>query len=198
MPYAAFHASAEQAGYDVERLGARFGVSYEQACHRLTTLSRAGARGVPFFMLRIDSAGNVSKRFAATPAFPFARFGGTCPRWRLHAAFRTPGRILAQVVETPDGARYFTFGRTVRRIAALQDREIDDLAVGMGCELKHAHRLAYAKGVDLSEAAATPIGPACRVCERPDCLQRAAQPLGRPLTVDDFKKPAAPYPFAPG
>jgi predicted transcriptional regulator/DNA-binding XRE family transcriptional regulator len=198
MPYGAFHALAEQAAYDVDRLCARFGVGWEQACHRLTTLSRAGARGVPFFMLRIDSAGNVSKRFAATPSFPFARFGGACPRWRLHAAFRTPGRILTQVVETPDGARYFTFGRTVRRAAALSDRELDDLVIGMGCELKHAQRLAYARGVDLSEAAATPIGPACRVCERPDCLQRAAQPLGRALTVDDFKKPAAPYPFAAG
>ena len=198
MPYGGFHAAAEAAAYDIERLRTRFGVSYEQACHRLTTLSKPGARGVPFFMLRIDAAGNISKRFAATPNYPFARFGGACPRWNLHAAFKTPGRILTQVVETPDGQRYFTVSRTVRRAASLYSAEDDDLAIGMGCELKHAHRLIYARGLHPSEPAVTPIGPACRVCERVDCPQRAAQPLGRALTVDDAKKSISPFPFAAG
>ena len=198
MPYGAFHAAAEGAAYDIARIKTRFGVSYEQACHRLTTLSKAGARGVPFFMLRIDSAGNISKRFAATQGFPFARFGGTCPRWNLHAAFKTPGRILTQLVETPDGARYFTLGRTVRRAASLYAPEEDDLAIGLGCELKHAHRLVYAAGLNLADPLVTPIGPACRVCERVDCPQRAAQPIGRTLMVDDRKKGVSPYPFVAG
>ena len=198
MPYAAFQAAAESGAYDIERLKRRFGVSYEQACHRLTTLSKPGARGVPFFMMRIDSAGNISKRFAATPGFPFARFGGTCPRWNLHAAFKTPGRILTQVVETPDGQRFFTLSRTVRRAASLYSPEEDDVAVGLGCELKHAHRLIYARGLNLAEPQVTPIGPACRVCERVDCPQRAAQPIGRTLMVDDYKKGVSPYPFVAG
>jgi hypothetical protein len=123
--------------------------------------------------------------------FPFARFGGNCPRWTLHAAFRTPGRIVTQVVEMPDGARWFTFSRTVPRVGAVGVE--DELAIGMGCEIKHAGRLAYARGLDLT--AATPIGPACRLCERPDCFQRAAQPLGRSLVVDVYKKTIEPFVF---
>ncbi len=197
MPYGAFHAAAEAALYDIERLTTRFGVSFEQACHRLTTLSRPGARGVPFFMLRIDSAGNISKRFAAS-SFPFARFGGACPRWNIHACFKTPGRIVTQIVETPDQVRYFTLGRTVRRATGVHSAEDDDLAIGLGCELKHAARLIYSRGLDLAAPRVTTIGPACRICPREDCPQRAAPPIGRTLLIDDAKKSVSPYPFAPG
>ena len=196
-PYEAFHAAVEQSGYDIELVCARFSVSFEQACHRLTTLARPGARGTPFFMLRLDSAGNISKRFASA-AFPFSRFGGTCPRWNIHSAFRTPGRVLTQIVETPDGQRYFTLARTVRRAAAPYSGEDSDLAVGLGCELKYAHKLVYAHGLDLSAPRATPIGPACRICERQACPQRAAAPISRTLIVDEFSKAISPYPFAPG
>jgi predicted transcriptional regulator len=174
---------------------ARFGVSFEQACHRLTTLARPGARGVPFFMVRVDSAGNISKRFAGA-AFPFSRFGGACPRWNIHSSFRTPGRIITQIIETPDGERYFTIARTVARVATPYLGEDSDLAIGMGCELKHAHRLVYSRGLDLEGPLATPVGPACRLCERPACPQRAAEPISRTLTVDDFSKSISPYPFA--
>jgi predicted transcriptional regulator/DNA-binding XRE family transcriptional regulator len=196
MPYAAFHDTAERSGYDIGLMGARFGVSFEQACHRLTTLARPGARGVPFFMLRVDSAGNISKRFASA-AFPFSRFGGTCPRWNLHQSFKTPGRIVTQVVETPDGARYFTLSRTVRRASAPYAMEDSDLAIGLGCELKYAGRLIYSRGLDLVSPVAVGIGPACRICERPACPQRAAEPINRTLNVDDFTKSISPYPFAP-
>lgn len=195
MPYAAFREACEGAGHDIDLLRARFGASFEQVCHRLTTLSRPTARGIPFFMLRVDSAGNISKRFAGA-ASPFSRFGGTCPRWSIHGAFRSPGKILTQIVETPDGARYFTLARTVWRIASPHAEEDCELAVGLGCELKYASRLVYARGVDLAHPAATQIGPACRVCERPDCRQRAVEPAGRTLTVDDFTKSISPYPFA--
>jgi predicted transcriptional regulator/DNA-binding XRE family transcriptional regulator len=197
MPYAAFHDTAERSAYDLGLIGSRFAVSFEQACHRLTTLARPGARGVPFFMLRVDSAGNISKRFASA-AFPFSRFGGTCPRWNLHQAFKTPGRIITQVVETPDGARYFTLSRTVRRAAAPYANEDSDLAIGLGCELKFAGRLIYSRGLDLVSPVAVAIGPACRICERPACPQRAAEPVNRTLTVDDFSKSVSPYPFAAG
>lgn len=197
MPYAAFQATAEAAGYDLARLQARFGVSFEQAAHRLTTLSRPTARGVPFFLMRVDQAGNVSKRFAAG-AFPFSRFGGACPRWRLHSAFRTPGRIMTQIVETPDGQRWFTLARTVERQGRDGFTEPHDLAIGLGCELKHAQRLVYARGLDLAAPDVTPIGPACRLCHRHPCAERAAPPVDRPLTVDDWSKSVSPYPFAAG
>ncbi|HEX4181963.1 MAG TPA: short-chain fatty acyl-CoA regulator family protein [Caulobacteraceae bacterium] len=195
MPYAAFHDAVEANAYDIELVRARFGVSYEQTCHRLTTLARPGARGVPFFMLRVDSAGNISKRFASS-AFPFSRFGGTCPRWNIHTAFKTPGRVVTQVIETPDGARYFTLSRTVRRAAAGYAAEDADLAIGLGCELKYAPRLVYSRGLDLASPMAVAIGPACRICERTACPQRAAEPINRTLRVDDFTKSISPYPFS--
>lgn len=197
MPYGAFHALAEASGYDIGRLQARFGVSFEQAAHRLTTLSRPTARGVPFFLMRVDQAGNVSKRFAAG-AFPFSRFGGACPRWRLHSAFRTPGRIVTQIVETPDGGRWFTLARTVERHGQDAFTEGHDLAIGLGCELSQARRLIYARGLDLAAPEVTPIGPACRLCPRHPCAERAAPPLDRPLAVDDWAKSISPYPFAAG
>ena len=195
MPYAAFHEAAERTGYDIELIRARFGVSFEQACHRLTTLARSGGRGVPFFMVRVDSAGNISKRFAGG-AFPFSRFGGACPRWNIHSSFRTPGRIVTQIIETPDGERYFTIARTVARVSTPYAGEDSELAIGMGCELKYAERLTYSRGLDLKDPVATPIGPACRICERPACPQRAAEPISRTLMVDDFTKSISPYPFA--
>ena len=197
MPYEAFREACEKTGHDIELIGARFGASFEQVCHRLTTLSRPTSRGVPFFMLRVDSAGNISKRFAGA-TFPFSRFGGSCPRWRVHEAFRTPGRVVTQIVETPDGARFFTLARTAPRVAGPYADEDAGLAIGIGCELKFAQRLVYSRGLDLDEPAVTEIGPACRVCERPACPQRAAEPLGRTLTVDDFSKSISPYPFAAG
>ena len=195
MPYAAFQQTAEASGYELARLQARFGVSFEQAAHRLTTLSRPTARGVPFFLMRVDQAGNISKRFASG-AFPFSRFGGACPRWRLHSAFRTPGRIVTQIIETPDGQRWFTVARTVDRQGHDAFTEGHDLAIGLGCELKHAHRLAYARGLDLAAPEVTPIGPACRLCHRHPCAERAAPPVDRPLAVDDWSKSVSPWPFA--
>jgi predicted transcriptional regulator/DNA-binding XRE family transcriptional regulator len=194
MPYEPFRELCDRTGYDVELVRTRFGAGFEQVCHRLTTLSRPTARGVPFFMIRVDAAGNVSKRFAAG-AFPFSRFGGACPRWKIHAAFRTPGRILTQSVETQDGARYFTFARTVRRVAPPPGEEDSELAVGVGCELKYAPRLAYARGLDLDRPSVTQIGPACRICERTACPQRAAEPVNRELNVDENVKTVSPFPF---
>ncbi|WP_421731498.1 helix-turn-helix domain-containing protein [Brevundimonas sp.] len=197
MPYGPFQRAAETTGYDLARLQARFGVGFEQAAHRLTTLSRPTARGVPFFLMRVDQAGNVSKRYASA-SFPFSRFGGACPRWRLHSAFRTPGRIVTQIIETPDGGRWFTLARTVDRQGHDAFSEGADLAIGIGCELKHAHRLVYARGLDLQNPEITPIGPACRLCHRHPCAERAAAPIDRALTVDDWSKSVSPYPFSDG
>jgi hypothetical protein len=197
MPYAEFLAAAERHRYDIDRLCAEFGASVEQVAHRLTTLGRSGARGIPFFMLRVDAAGNISKRFAGE-SFPFSRFGGTCPRWNLHATFQTPGRVATQIVETPDGQRFFTIGRTVDRAIRLDPRESSQLAIGLGCDAKYASKIVYADGLDLAEPYVTPIGPACAICPRVRCPQRAAAPAGRTLMVNEMQKTVSPYPFLGG
>jgi predicted transcriptional regulator/transcriptional regulator with XRE-family HTH domain len=197
MPYADFLAAAERHRYDIDRLCAEFGASVEQVAHRLTTLGRSGARGIPFFMLRVDAAGNISKRFAGE-SFPFSRFGGTCPRWNLHAAFRTPSQAVIQIVETPDGQRFFTMSRTVERSVRLDPRENSQLAIGLGCDVKFASKIAYSDGLDLADPYVTPIGPACSICPRIRCPQRAAAPAGRTLMVNEMQKTISPYPFLGG
>jgi predicted transcriptional regulator/DNA-binding XRE family transcriptional regulator len=197
MPYAPFLAAAEKYRYDIDQLCALFGASVEQVAHRMTTLGRANARGIPFFMLRVDAAGNISKRFAGE-AFPFSRYGGTCPRWNLHSAFQTPGRVVTQIVETPDGQRFFTVGRTALRSVRVDPREDSQLAIGLGCDVKYAPRIAYADGLDLAAPPVTAIGPACTICPRVRCPQRAAAPAGRTLTVDIDRKTVSPFPFLGG
>lgn len=184
MPYAPFLEAARRFAYDLDRLAQRFDVSFEQVCHRVTTLQRDGARGVPFFFLRIDKAGNVTKRFNATD-FQLADHGGACPRWDIHTSFRTPGRILPQVVEMPDGARFFTVSRTVDRPVLSRLAGDNRLAVTLGCALEHASDLVYAAGLRLGDRdLATPIGINCRLCPRQHCAQRAQQPIHFDLTID--------------
>jgi predicted transcriptional regulator/DNA-binding XRE family transcriptional regulator len=195
MPYARFHTAAEEFRYDIEALSRRFGASFEQATHRLTTLQRKGAEGIPFFFLRVDAAGNVSKRYSAD-VFPFARYGGSCPLWNVHDAFKTPRRIVTQIIELPDGDKYFSIARTVHGETAGYGSAKIDRAVALGCALKHAPRLIYAQGLNLETATAAPIGVNCRLCERPDCAARAHPPLRRMLVIDEHKRLATPFSFA--
>ena len=197
MPYGKFLRAAEEHRYAIDRLTAQFGANVEQVAHRLTTLSRSGAKGVPFFMLRVDPAGNISKRYAGE-SFPFSHFGGTCPRWHLHNAFQTPGQTIRQLIETPDGQRYFTISRTIERPIRPDLRDDALLAVGLGCDVKHAPRIAYADGLDLVNTPATPVGPACAICPRLQCAYRATPPAGRMLAVEENRKSISPYPFVPG
>jgi len=196
MPYGKFLRAAEEHRYALDRLTAQFGANVEQVAHRLTTLSRSGARGVPFFMLRVDPAGNISKRYAGE-SFPFSHFGGTCPRWHLHNAFQTPGQTIRQLIETPDGQRYFTISRTIERPIRPDLRDDALLAIGLGCDVKHAHRIAYSDGLDLVHTPATPVGPACAICPRLQCPYRATAPAGRMLAVEENRKTISPYPFVP-
>ena len=193
MPYGRFLASAETYRYSIDRLCGEYGANVEQVAHRLTTLNRPGARGVPFFMLRVDPAGNISKRYAGDQ-FPFSRFGGTCPRWNLHAAFQTAGQPVTQLIETPDGHRYFTVARTIDRPVKT---ELGGglLAIGLGCDIRHAGRLSCADSYDLANPPVTPVGPACAICPRQDCAYRATPPAGRMLAVDASRKTISPYPF---
>jgi XRE family transcriptional regulator, fatty acid utilization regulator len=192
MPYQTFFTASEQLAYDVDILAARFSASYEQVAHRLTTLARPSARGVPFFMVRIDDAGNVSKRFSSG-TFPFARYGGTCPRWKIHSCFRNPGRTETQALELPDGGKWFSIARTVQRAATVWGEQGAQFAIGLGCELKYAHRLVYGRDRDAKNPDATPIGVNCRLCERPNCAQRAAPPSLRPLDINENVRGPSPF-----
>lgn len=191
MPYAGFWSAAEETGYDIDALGARFGTGFEATCHRLSSLQRDGMRGVPFFFLRVDRAGNISKRQSATD-FHFSKIGGSCPLWRVHAAFDHPGEILTQIAEMPDGRRYFWVTRTVETRPAHWGATGKTFAVALGCDIDHAARMVYASGVNLADHG-TAIGPACKACPRRGCAQRAFPMLGQPLAVDPQSAVFAPY-----
>ncbi len=193
MPYEPFLASAQELRYDVDSLAARFGVSYEQACHRLSSLQRSGARGVPFFFLRVDPAGNVSKRFSAS-GFPFMRYGGTCPRWIIHTAFATPGTTRVQIAELPDGQTFLCFARAITGRPARWGDPPPVHVVAMGCDIGQRENLTYSDGIDIAKAAVG-IGLSCRLCDREDCRSRAFPPLAHRLTVDPQTTSASPYSF---
>ncbi|QKW07898.1 DUF2083 domain-containing protein [Streptomyces sp. NA04227] len=197
LPYTVFHSAAEELRYDIERLTDRFGLGYETVSHRLSTLQRPRLRGVPFSFVRVDRAGNMSKRQSAT-GFHFSRAGGTCPLWNVYEAFAAPGRIHVQIAAMPDGRRYLWTARTVTRSRGGWGEPGKSFAIGLGCEIRHASRLVYSDGLDLDNAsAATPIGMGCRVCERLDCPQRAVPPLGQRLAIDENTSTFVPYPIAP-
>ncbi|MGO9656704.1 acetate metabolism transcriptional regulator RamB [Mycobacterium sp.] len=192
LPYRQFHDVAENFRYDVERLSAFYSVSYETIGHRLSTLQRPSMRGVPFSFVRVDRAGNMSKRQSAT-GFHFSSSGGTCPLWNVYETFANPGKILVQIAQMPDGRNYMWVARTVERRASRYGQPGRTFAIGLGCELRHAHRLVYSEGLDLSGDIATPIGAGCRVCERDNCPQRAFPALGRALDLDEHRSTVSPY-----
>ena len=193
MPYTAFLAAARELRHDLERLATRFDASLEQIAHRLVTLQRQGARGVPFFFARVDQAGTITKRHSAA-TLQFARFGGACPLWNVHRAFETPGRFLRQLAETPDGVRYILLACDVTKPGGAWGQPARRFAIALGCEIAHAGALVYADDLNVGEPSAfEPIGVSCRICERRDCHQRAVPPLERRLDVTPDLRGALPY-----
>ena len=191
LPYRAFLEAARAERHDLERLADLFGASIEQVAHRLSTLQRPGAKGVPFFFVRVDQAGTITKRHSAT-RLQFARFGGACPLWNVHRAFETPGRFLRQLAETPDGVRYLCLAREISKPAGAWGAPVRRFAIGLGCEVRHAPEMVYADDLDLTKGF-EPIGISCRICERPDCHQRSVPPLERRLRIDPDHRGLLPY-----
>lgn len=197
LPYGPFLSQAERVRYDIERLCDQFGVGFETVCHRLSTMQRPKMRGVPFSFVRVDRAGNMSKRQSAA-GFHFSRVGGACPLWNIYEAFTAPGKIITQIATLPDGKSYFWIARTIQRNIGGYGSPGKMFSVGLGCELRHARRLVYSTGLDLDDrAAATPIGMGCKVCDRPACPQRAFPTIGKQLTVDENTSTFVPYPAVP-
>ena len=195
MPYARFLRACEATGYDIELLMRRFGAGYEQVAHRLTTLQRVGARGLPFFMLRVDRAGQVSKRYSGASASPLAEGPGLCPLWDLFAAFDRAGEIVGQLVELEDATRWFTLSRTVQPQGSRAGGVRARFTIGLGLAAKDAGTLAAARGMDLG-GSAVPVGLGCRACTRPDCPQRSAPPAGRAMLVSERETGLTPFGFA--
>ncbi|EEE35552.1 DNA-binding protein [Rhodobacteraceae bacterium KLH11] len=188
MPYDELLKEAEASCYDIDRIAAAFSTSFEQVCQRLTTLQREGAKGVPFFFLRIDKAGNVTKRFNST-SFHLAEYGGSCPVWNIHTAFYTPGVVMPQFVEMPGGERYFTVSRTVHRPVFNEETQDRRLTLALGCEARYAHRLGYASSFNFEDPKLyAPIGINCQLCPRQACSQRAHQPLFVELPMDENRR----------
>jgi hypothetical protein len=196
MPYGAFARAVEARRYDVEALSRQFGASFEQTAHRLTTLQKPGDERVPFFFIRVDEAGNVSKRLDGA-GFPFARHGGGCPLWNVHQAFRTPRQIVTQWLELPDGQRFFSIARTVTAGGGGFGKPRVDRAIALGCAAEHAERLIYTQD-HAGPDTATPIGVTCRLCHRSECTARSAPPIGRQILADDIRRTSAPFGFSDG
>ena len=193
LPYNRFLVTAQAYRHDLERLADRFGASIEQVSHRLSTLQRPGAKGIPFFFVRVDQAGTITKRHSAT-RLQFARFGGPCPLWNVHRAFETPGRFLRQLAETPDGVRYISLARDVSKPGGSFKAPTQRYAIALGCEIGHAGQLIYADDLmPASSEAFEPIGISCRICPRTDCHQRSVPPLESKLSIDHNTRGALPY-----
>jgi len=194
MPYGPFARAVESRRYDLEALGRQFGCSFEQIAHRLTTLQKPGQERVPFFFIRVDEAGNISKRLDGA-GFPFARHGGGCPLWNVHQAFRTPRQIVTQWLELPDGQRFFSMARTVTAGGGGFGKIRVERAIALGCSAEHAPRLIYTDAMP-DPSTATPIGVTCRICHRTECTARSAPPIGRPILPDDIRRTTAPFGFS--
>ncbi|CAD0183656.1 transcriptional regulator, y4mF family [Ruegeria sp. THAF57] len=193
MPYSKFLAAAQEYRHDLELLSNSFGASIEQVAHRLSTLQRPGAKGIPFFFVRVDQAGTITKRHSAT-RLQFARFGGACPLWNVHRAFETPGHFLRQLAETPDGVQYISLARDVSKSGGSFGAPVRRYAIALGCEVRHAEALVYADNLDINNASAyEPIGISCRICERQNCHQRSVPPLERRLSIDAHTRGTLPY-----
>lgn len=196
MPYDPFLQACEETRYDVDLLSHRFGTSFEQTAHRLTTLQKPDAKGIPFFFLRVDAAGNVSKRFSAG-RFHFSKFGGACPLWNIHRTFEQPGETLAQLIQMPDDTTYVSISKAINRSRGHHGRPPARVAIGLGCDKAYADSLVYCDRIDLATQKPTPIGVNCYLCDRQNCASRAHAPLNRKLKFDAHARGISLYEFEP-
>ncbi|HHB83078.1 MAG TPA: ImmA/IrrE family metallo-endopeptidase, partial [Devosia sp.] len=193
MPYAPFLKACKEFRYDVERVARQFGTSFEQVCHRMTSLQSPKASGVPLHLIRTDIAGNISKRFSLS-GIHIPRHSGACPRWNVYSAFLQPGRINVQLSQMPDGEIYFCIARSFEKGGYRHNAQRRHFSVGLGCHISQASQLIYADGVDLGDTAQiVPIGVGCRICPRMACEQRAHPPANHRFKIDETQRAESLY-----
>ncbi|MET1411851.1 short-chain fatty acyl-CoA regulator family protein [Roseibium sp. HPY-6] len=194
LPYDDFLKTATKCRHDIQLLSNTMDASIETVCHRLSTLQRPGANGLPFYFVKIDRAGNVVKRHSAT-RFQFARFGGSCPRWNVHQAFeQNSNKFTAQIAQMPDGVEYLCIATSVTKHQPDYHTGERRYALGIGCEVKYADAIVYADGLAVNEVAEPePIGVNCRICPRDDCDQRAFPAIGKEPFIDPGQRGIVPY-----
>jgi len=193
MPYAPFLNACKQYRYDIDRISLRFSVSFEQACHRMTTLQRKGEQGIPLHLIRTDIAGNISKRFSLS-GIHIPRHSGACPRWNVYSAFLQPGRINIQLSQMPDSETYFCIARSFEKGGYRHNAQKRHFSIGLGCHVNKAKQMIYSDGIDLSnETQIVPIGVGCRICPRLSCEQRAHPPANHRFNIDDRQKAESLY-----
>lgn len=193
LPYDDFLESARESRYDVELLQHRWRAGFETICHRLTTLNNPAKRGIPLHMLRVDLAGNISKRFTLS-GLPIPRHGGACSRWNVYTAFMNPGQIQAQVSKLPDGTAYFCIARTTVKGGIGFGAQRNVLSIGLGCDIRYAKEMVYSDGLTLDRLDHyAEIGVACRICERMDCTQRAFPPVHLRYRIEENLRGPSPY-----
>ena len=184
MPYRLFHSECKKLKYDLELLQNTFATSFEQVAHRVTSLQDPKLPGIPFHFLRVDVAGNISKRFSLS-GIEIPRYGGACPRWNVYSAFSRPGVIQAAVSKMTNGEKYVCIARTVEKGVGRYGQKKSMLSIGLGCEAKYAKDFVYTENLSLSDKKTEiPIGVSCRTCDRLDCSQRAFPPLHKKFDVD--------------
>ncbi|WP_269585470.1 helix-turn-helix domain-containing protein [Roseibium sp. Sym1] len=194
LPYDDFLKAAAECRHDIQLLSNRLDVSIETICHRLSTLQRPGAMGLPFYFVKIDRAGNVVKRHSAT-RFQFARFGGSCPRWNVHQAFeQNSNKFTSQVAQMPDGVRYLCVATSITKHQPDYRSGERRYALGIGCEVKYADAVVYADGLAVEDIASPePIGVNCRICPRDTCDQRAFPAIDKEPFIDSGRRGIVPY-----
>ncbi len=184
MPYNLFHHECKKLKYDLELLQNTFATSFEQVTHRVTCLNDPKLPGVPFHFLRVDVAGNISKRFSLS-GIEIPRYGGACPRWNVYSAFSRPGVIQAAVSKMTNGEKYVCIARTVEKGVGRHGQKKSTLSIGLGCEAKYAKDFVYTENLNINDKKSEiPVGVSCRTCDRLDCSQRAFPPLHKKFDID--------------
>ena len=184
MPYKLFHTECMKNKYDLELLQNTFATTFEQIAHRVTCLQDPKLPGIPFHFLRVDIAGNISKRFSLS-GIEIPRYGGACPRWNVYSAFTRPGVIQAAVSKMSNGEKYVCIAKTVEKGVGRFGQSKSILSIGLGCEAKYAKDFVYTENLNINDKKTeTPVGVSCRTCDRLDCSQRAFPPLHKKFDVD--------------
>ncbi len=175
FPYDEFLADAEKSAYDLDLLAHRYSASFEQVAHRLVTLRKPGAEGIPFGFLRADPAGYLTKQFPL-PGLLMPNAGHACPLWAIYTSFRNPGMVTRQIAGFADGARFLFVAKvSAKRVAAFGDQPVLS-AVMLACDLIHADKTVYARNLKLGDTRFDiSVGPSCRLCVRQNCAHRQEQ-----------------------